>query len=324
MFSFISHIFSSIVAFVTACVMATSAFFFPVQPTCELHVSTPSDTEQTITSEGSVHLFSEESVHITWSSVGADTATVNGTAESAVSGSETFTPQATTTYTYLFKHRGTQVMCSVTVGVEQRKGVQATSSPVAVIPKTPPKVIPPVVKPPVVVPPVVVPPVVTPPVTPPNKPPSVPIGPTTIAVANIPLLSGGTVKGSQTVPVSYLQITNVGKASTIITGFWMTQTGTAPPSTVIGLSTVDDHGGSRGSVGGSEGSSPFSTYTALAPSDAYFEPGQLKLFTIKAKITGDTASIVGTTVTLVVSKVETSASVQGSFPIRGTSWTIAQ
>jgi hypothetical protein len=104
----------------------------------------------------------------------------------------------------------------------------------------------------------------------------------------------------------------------------MTQTGTAPANTVIGLSTVDDHGGSRGSVGGSEGSSPFTSYTALAPSDAHFEPGQLRLFTIKAKITGDTGSLVGTSISLVVSKVETAATVEGTFPIRGTTYTIAK
>jgi hypothetical protein len=318
MVPFLSHLFSNIVSVCMAILIAITHFFMPLPPTCVLSVRTPTE-QQSSTTEGSVHLLDGESVDITWSSANATKATVDGISESPLSGSVSYHPHATTTYTYFFERGTKQVTCAVIVSVTQKIVVLTPSTPSVLT--VPVKVTPTVPK---VIPPVVVPPVVTPPVNPPNKPPTVPLGPTTIVVWNIPLLSGGPIHGSQNVPVSYLQITNVGTASTIVTGFWMTQTGTAPANTVIGLSTVDDHGGSRGSVGGSEGSSPFTSYTALAPSDAHFEPGQLRLFTIKAKITGDTGSLVGTSISLVVSKVETAATVEGTFPIRGTTYTIAK
>jgi len=233
-----------------------------------------------------------------------------------------------------------QALGVITVSPTEIRGPVATTSPTIIVKPAPvatttptvkippkPKPVVPVVPPKVTPPSVVVP---TPPVPPPPPPatttPNVPEGPTTIVIGYIPLLGGGTVHAGQTVPVSYLQITNVGTASTVVKGFWVTQTGTAPASIVIGLSTVDDQGGSRGSSGGMEGSSPFTGYLALAPADAHFEPGQLRLFTIKAKISSDVSSAIGQGITLVVSSVETSATVSGSFPIpaRGTTWTIAQ
>ncbi len=149
------------------------------------------------------------------------------------------------------------------------------------------------------------------------------IGTTTIAIQSVPLLSGGVVHAGEWVPISYLQMTNVGSAGALLKGFKITQNGSAPTESIIGLSTVDDQGGSRGLAGGVEGSVLFENGVALAPTDAYFAPGQMRLFTVKARVRGDVSLVVGTELTLVVSAIETAAAVQGQFPIAGTTWTIA-
>jgi len=163
---------------------------------------------------------------------------------------------------------------------------------------------------------------------PPNPPLSNPkpgtVGKTTLVVGGIPLLTGGTVRAGGTVSISFLQITNVGSEGALLTGFLIKQNGSADMNAVIGLSTVDDKGGSRGLVGGTEGSTPFKNKTALAPTDAYFAPGEMKLFTIKATVARDVTLYSGTNLMIDVTGLETTASVVGSFPIRGTTWTIGE
>jgi hypothetical protein len=150
------------------------------------------------------------------------------------------------------------------------------------------------------------------------------IGSTTLAVGSIPLLSGGFVTAGEAVPISYLEITNVGTSSARLTGFWIIQNGTASSEVVVGLSTVDDKGGSRGFVAGTATSTLFKNGYAFAPTDAYFEPGQLRLFTIKATLAPNISESVGKTLMIDVSGVEASATLHASFPIRGTTWTISK
>ena len=154
--------------------------------------------------------------------------------------------------------------------------------------------------------------------------PSNMIGTTTLAIQSVPLLVGGTVHAGETVPVSYLQITNIGSEGALLKGFWITQSGSAPVESIIGLSTVDDKGGSRGLNGGTESSILFQNGLALAPTDAFFAPGQMRLFTIKAIMTRTISPYVGTQLMLEVASIETTAAVRGQFPIRGTTWTISQ
>ncbi len=198
----------------------------------------------------------------------------------------------------------------------------ATSSPPAATPSRAPATEPAKVEVPVS-------PVVNKPIPPPPKPPVVEtppvnqtIGTTTLVVQTIPLLSGGVVRAGQTVPISYLQITNIGTEGARLTGFRVQQNGSAPDAAVIGLSTVDDRGGSRGLVGGDESSRPFRNGVALAPTDAYFAPGQMRLFTIKAILSGQASAHIGMTLAVVVTSVETTADPKGQFPISGTTWTI--
>ncbi|MDD5068602.1 MAG: hypothetical protein PHN89_03320, partial [Candidatus Pacebacteria bacterium] len=56
---------------------------------------------------------------------------------------------------------------------------------------------------------------------------------TTLVVSLVPLLSGGVVHAGKTVPISSLQITNVGKELAILRGFWVQQNGTAPTQSII-------------------------------------------------------------------------------------------
>jgi len=147
---------------------------------------------------------------------------------------------------------------------------------------------------------------------------------TTLAVELIPLLSGGVANTGVSIPISYLQIANVGTETAYLKGFWIRQNGNGPELAVIGLTTVDDRGGSRGYVGGVEGISPFKDGLAFAPTMiARFEPGQIRLFTIKAVLTKNITPYIGGQLKLDLTSLETNAgSVQGNFPIRGVTWTI--
>lgn len=149
---------------------------------------------------------------------------------------------------------------------------------------------------------------------------------TTLSVSFVPLLSGGTALAGGRVPVSYLKVVNTGKETATLQGFWMRQNGTAPVSVITGFSTVDDKGGSRGLNGGVEGSTPFNKNgLAFAPTDAVFVPGQMRLFTIMALISNNIPSSAGTELKIDVDSIQTNAtSVQGTFPIKGTTWGIAR
>lgn len=197
---------------------------------------------------------------------------------------------------------------------------------------------PPVAKQPTPVPttpvPIKVPPLPTTPVVPPPPPQTQPpistttevrtVGTTTLAIGRIPLLAGGIVHAGATVPIAYLQMTNIGSEGTVLKGFWVKQYGSAPAESVIGLTTVDDKALIRAVVGGTEGATPFQGGSALAPTDAYFAPGQMRLFTIKAVMTQNVLPYIGMTLMIDVTGIETAAATRDPFPIRGTTWTIAQ
>ncbi|MDD4989381.1 MAG: hypothetical protein PHV42_03060 [Candidatus Pacebacteria bacterium] len=148
---------------------------------------------------------------------------------------------------------------------------------------------------------------------------------TTLDVQLVPLLSGGIVHAGKSVPISYLQITNVGTEPAYLRGFFVKQNGSAPDLAIIGLTTVDDRGASRGFAGGIEGSTPFKDGLAFAPiTNGGFAPGQMRLFTIKAMLTKNVSFYLGEQLMIDVASIDTNATmVSGQFPIRGTTWTIA-
>ena len=143
------------------------------------------------------------------------------------------------------------------------------------------------------------------------------------SVSPIPLLTGGTTRAGASVPVSYLKVINTGKEEATLKGFWITQNGSAPTQTVVGLSTVDDKGGSRAEKKGVEGTTLFNKNgEALAPTDAVFAPGQMKLFTIKAILASNISTSIGTQLMIDVVGLEGATALSGQFPVRGTTWTL--
>lgn len=160
------------------------------------------------------------------------------------------------------------------------------------------------------------------PPSPPPAPESGSTGPTTIVVESIPLLAGGTVHSGASVPVMYLQVTNIGEEGAQLSGFWIRQDGSAPIEVLLGLSTVDDRGIPRGST--NDGTISLKDGLVFVPAKAYFAPGQLRLFTIKAAIRSSIGNYIGMQLNINVASLDTTATVAGQFPIIGTIWTIAQ
>jgi hypothetical protein len=143
---------------------------------------------------------------------------------------------------------------------------------------------------------------------------------TTFVVASVPLLAGGYTQAGKSTPISYLQITNTGKQSATLKGFWVKQNGSASTESIIRLETVDDKGGSRGASETSN--SLFKNGKAFAPTNAEFAPGQTKLFTIKAIMDDNISAYKGKELKIDVDSIEIGASIKGNFPIRGTTWII--
>ncbi len=144
------------------------------------------------------------------------------------------------------------------------------------------------------------------------------------SVSMIPLLFGGTAQAGSSVPVTYLKVTNRSTESSTMNGIVLKQNGTAPVGSVIGFTTSDDKGGSVGAIGGIEGSTPFGkTGTAFVPLAATFSPGQFRIFTIKAMVSKSASASAGKSLMLDVASLDTDGTVAGSFPIRGTTWTLA-
>jgi hypothetical protein len=136
------------------------------------------------------------------------------------------------------------------------------------------------------------------------------------------LLSGGSALPGSSVPVAYIQVRNTGTATTSIAGFRLAENGSAPDDVVIGFSTSDDKGGSRTTIGGTEGAQQFKKGVAFVPLAATIGPSQLRIFTIKALISANSRSFAGTELHIDVAGTETGAKVSGLFPMRGVTWTL--
>jgi hypothetical protein len=145
---------------------------------------------------------------------------------------------------------------------------------------------------------------------------------TTLSIARINLLSGGSAAAGATVPVSYLQVENTSNSPATLQGFWVRQNGSASTKAIIGLMTLDDRGALTGfSLGGANGAL-FSDNLGFAPAAATLAPGERRLFTIRALLAPDTSLYRGSQLMLDVASADTTGSAQGAFPIRGTIWTI--
>jgi len=151
-----------------------------------------------------------------------------------------------------------------------------------------------------------------------------PTGLGSLIVASVPLLSGGVASVGGTVPISYLQMTNTSKNALSLQGFSVRQNGSASAQSVIGFTVVDDQGTVRGIVGGFEGALPFVGQDAFVPTTMILTPGEMRLFTIKATLGRISAAHIGKQLMIDVVSVHTDGAPKGSFPIRGTTWTISK
>lgn len=144
----------------------------------------------------------------------------------------------------------------------------------------------------------------------------------TLAVRSIPLLAGGTSAAGASIPVAYIQVTNTGKAAAQVRGFTLKQTGSASTGPIIGFSTSDNKGGSRTTIGGTEGATQFKNGSAFVPLQASIEAGGFRIFTLKAVMSKLSSGQYGKTLVLDVASVDTGAKVSGVLPIRGVTWTL--
>jgi hypothetical protein len=140
-----------------------------------------------------------------------------------------------------------------------------------------------------------------------------------LSVSPIALLGGGTAHAGATVPISYLQVRNVSSSTVAVKGFWVTQAGTAPDSSVVAFSSVDDRGNNRTAV-----TTSLKKGKAYIPSTAVLAPGERRLFTLKAQLAPNASMYSGTTLMLNVASIDAASSFKGSFPIRGTTWVVSR
>lgn len=143
-----------------------------------------------------------------------------------------------------------------------------------------------------------------------------------VSVSAIPLLSEGVAALGASVPVSYIKVYNPSTEPAVVNGFTLTQNGSADADVVIGFSTNDDKGGSRATIGGTEDTKLFKNGEAFVPLKASIGPGKFSIFTIKAQLSSVASGNTGKSLVLDVASIDTTASIQGTFPIRGTTWTL--
>ncbi|HEX5774842.1 MAG TPA: hypothetical protein VFY28_02685 [Candidatus Paceibacterota bacterium] len=145
-----------------------------------------------------------------------------------------------------------------------------------------------------------------------------------VSVSPIPLLSGGTASAGASVPVAYIKVLNNSREAATIEGFTLVQNGSADTDVVIGFATNDDKGGSRATIGGNEGNTPFDDGEAFVPLEDTLVAGEFRIYTIKALLSRLFGSDAGRTLMLDVDSIRTNgADVFGAFPIRGTVWTLS-
>lgn len=143
----------------------------------------------------------------------------------------------------------------------------------------------------------------------------------TISASSLPLLTGGTIGPSGSVPVAYLKLANTSSVPASVAGVWLKQNGSAPVSNIIGFTTVDDKGMNRTTLGGSEGTALFKNGSAFVPlMNATLAPRQIRIFTIKAQLSRNVSA--GSSVMLDATFLDTAAKINAQFPIRGTTWTL--
>ncbi|MBP9816629.1 MAG: hypothetical protein KBD05_01205 [Candidatus Pacebacteria bacterium] len=144
-----------------------------------------------------------------------------------------------------------------------------------------------------------------------------------ITVSQFSLLTGGTAAAGTSIPIEYLKVVNTSQVPVKLEGFTLKETGSAPDDLVIGFTTNDDKGGSRSTIGGTEGTELFKNSQAFVPLIATIEPSQIRIFTIKAIVSRTSGSSGGKQLLIDTVEVKADGAVKASYPIRGVTWTLA-
>lgn len=140
---------------------------------------------------------------------------------------------------------------------------------------------------------------------------------TAFVVKVVPLLMGGTTGSGKTVPISYLQVLNIGKVDASVTGFSVKQNGSASTNAIAGFTVVDGSGTYSNTVAAS-----FKNGIATIPAQVTIPAQTMKLFTIKANLGTSLTAYLGTQLRFDVAGVDVDAAMQSTFPLRGVVWTI--
>lgn len=140
---------------------------------------------------------------------------------------------------------------------------------------------------------------------------------TSVVVTPIPLLTGGTAGANESVPVSYLQVRNNGKAAVHIEGFWVKQNGTAPASAIESFTVVDGTGNVRITT-----DEALKDGAMFVKTDVTIAAGAFSLFTIKANLESSLGSSAGKNLKIDVTGIDGAAKTVGKLPIKGTTWVL--
>ncbi|MES2931207.1 MAG: hypothetical protein V4682_00730 [Patescibacteria group bacterium] len=140
-----------------------------------------------------------------------------------------------------------------------------------------------------------------------------------LSVSALPLLSGGNAATGASVPVAYIKVSNPSNETAYIDGFTLKQNGSASTDSVVSFLTNDDKSGSRYTTAGTN---LFKNGSAFVGLPATVAPGQVRIFTIKANLAANSNAYAGQTLMLDVASITSGAKLGGTFPIRGTTWTL--
>lgn len=146
---------------------------------------------------------------------------------------------------------------------------------------------------------------------------------TTFVAESIPLLVGGFARAGSSVPISYLQVINIGKETGKVESFVVKQNGNASSQTIVGFTISDDQGTKYKDVGTAAVPVVFKDGVAILPVGASIPSGEMKLFTIKAILSPNLSAYAGKQLKLDIAGINTNtAFTKTGFPIRGTTWTL--
>lgn len=143
---------------------------------------------------------------------------------------------------------------------------------------------------------------------------------TIFAVEAVPLLNGTVARAGSAIPISYLQVINIGKEAGNVEHFEVMQNGSAPTSAIVGFVVMDNRSTTTTAVGSVLKPITFKNGKARIPVDIAINPGQMRLFTIKAVLAPNLSGMYFTQLKLDIASVETNAKERGAFPIKGTTW----